>query len=116
MKVVNLTPHELTIVSEGKVVLAIPASGSLARCAQQTKLGNPIEVDGVRVSTGYNVFGEVNGLPAPQEGTVYFVSALVAQAAWAAGRTDVVCPLSAVRDDAGRIIGTSGFASRPVTE
>ena len=65
MKVVNLTPHTCTVISEGKVVLTIPASGSLARCAQQTEMGKPIEVDGVRISTGYNVFGEVEGLAAP---------------------------------------------------
>lgn len=49
------------------------------------------------------VFGEVEGLPETQEGTIYVVSSLVAQRV--PNRTDVFIPNESVRDDQGRIIG-----------
>lgn len=54
-------------------------------------------------------FGAVEGIPDPAPGLVFIVSALVRDAAQ---RDDVVSPdtsLGAVRDSAGRIIGTRGF-------
>lgn len=114
MNIVNLTPHELTIVnSDAVVALRIPASGQVARCAQITVTDKPVVVNGVQITTGVNSFGEVQGLPDQTKDTLFFVSALVAAAAWKAGRDDVVCPLSAVRDSEGRIIGTSGLARMP---
>ena len=54
-------------------------------------------------------FGEVDGLPEPQEGTIFIVSALVAQALKGA-RDDLVVPDDTVRDDRGVIIGCKSFA------
>ena len=55
-------------------------------------------------------FGEVQGLPAPEEGVFYIVSALVAQAA---KRADVVSPATGhpdvVRDQKGQIQSVPGF-------
>ena len=48
-------------------------------------------------------FGEVVGLPAPEEGKFYIVSALVRAAC--PDRYDLGSPAELVRDDAGRIIG-----------
>jgi hypothetical protein len=59
-------------------------------------------------------YGEVEGLPAPQPGTIYIVSLVVLQAL-AGKRNDVVAPntaptpLGAVRDSQGRIIGVRSF-------
>ena len=111
--IINLTLHTLTVVVNGKTVLEVPASGQLARCAQTTTMNDPVVVNGVEIPTGANAFGEIEGLPEAQPDTLFFVSALVAQAAWAQGRNDVVCPLVAVRDDQGRVIGTSGLATNP---
>ena len=113
MTIVNLTLHTLTVVVNGEVILEVPASGNVARCAQTTNIGAPVVVNGLEIPTGSNVFGEIEGLPNAVPDTLYFVSALVAQAAWAQGRNDVVCPLIAVRDDQGRVIGTSGLATNP---
>ena len=57
-------------------------------------------------------FGDIQGLPEPQEGTLLIVSALVLSAAKAAGRTDCVAPATGhpdcVRKD-GFIVSVPGF-------
>lgn len=111
----NLTPHDLTIVKDGEVILNVPSEGPehIARVSQTTTLHESIVVNGTEVSIGSSVFGEVQNLPEKEEGTLLFVSAMVATAAWQTGRDDVVCPLSAVRNENGQIIGTSGLAVKP---
>ena len=114
MKFVNLTPHEIVIMQEGQGNIYIPVSGVLARCKQETRMLSPITTEeGISIPLGVNSYGEIQGLPDPENGTWFIVSALVAQAAWALGRTDVVCPLQAVRDSEGRIVGTTGLAMSP---
>ncbi len=105
MKIVNLTPHDINIIGEiGEVVQTFPASGELARCSVSRE-----QVDAINsVPVNRTVFGEVTGLPEQQEGVVYVVSALVAQAV--DGRDDVVIPDDAVRDEQGRIVGCRAFA------
>jgi hypothetical protein len=57
-------------------------------------------------------FGEIQGLPEPQVGTLYIVSALVLAAGKEAGRTDLVAPATGhpetVRKD-GFIVSVPGF-------
>jgi hypothetical protein len=53
-------------------------------------------------------FGEVENLPEPQEGTIYIVSALTAQAV--PERKDVYITDDAVRDEQGRVIGCRALA------
>lgn len=59
------------------------------------------------------IFGEVTGLPAPEEGVLLIVSAMVLSAAQAQGRTDVVAPATGhpacVRNEAGHIVSVPGF-------
>lgn len=103
-EIINLTPHELTIVDESsKVIQRIPSSG-FAR-AQQTRehLG---DINGIPAYK--TVFGEVGGLPEPQEGVIYVVSALTAQAA--PHRDDLYVPDIQVRDAEGKIIGCRAFS------
>jgi hypothetical protein len=98
-KIVNLTPHAITIVSEnGDILRKIEPSGMLARCSVRTECVG--EMDGIPVTT--SVFGQVEGLPEPEEGTIYIVSSLVAQRV---NRDDVFIPNESVRDEQGRIIG-----------
>ena len=106
-KIVNLTPHAITLVGEdGSVIATFPPSGVVARVATSTEvvgslMGAPVK---------HTIFGEVEGIPAPQEGTVYLVSTLVAQAA---KRSDVVSPdtgPTAVREN-GQVVGVRGFQS-----
>jgi hypothetical protein len=106
MKLINLTPHTLTIVgADGSTVRNIPPSGTIARCAvTRRQVG---AVDGIPINR--TDFGAVDGLPDPQPDTHFIVSALVAQAV--PSRRDVLITDDAVRDDAGRIVGCRALAT-----
>lgn len=55
----------------------------------------------------YNVtYGEVTGLPEPEDGVLYIVSMMVLEAC---RREDLIAPVDMVRDNTGRIIGCRGF-------
>jgi hypothetical protein len=118
---VNLTPHEVTLVGEdGGVLLRIPPSGIVARVREETDAAGEITVcpggpltGGVEVPLVKRAWGPVEGLPEPQFRTVYITSSLVAQAAWAQGRRDVVAPGELVRDAEGRVIGCKNLSVAP---
>lgn len=106
MKIINLTPHAITVVTEaGEPIATIAPSGTVARCQEvSVKVG---EVGGIPIFS--TTWGEVEGLPEPQEGVAYVASALVAQAAARAGRTDVFSPAKQVRNDEGQVVGCLGL-------
>lgn len=108
MKIVNLTPHELNILAQGRMIV-IPPSGFVARCEERDERIGEVEVEGVKVPLIRKSFGSVQ-LPEPKEGVVYVASALAAQAAARAGRTDVLCPGPVIRDPDGRPIGVTSLS------
>jgi len=102
-KIINCTPHSITI-TDGPT---FEPSGQVARVStQQVDAGN---IAGIPVKK--QMFGDIVDLPAPQNDTVYVVSAIVLSAAKEQGRTDVVAPdtSNAVRNDAGHIVSVPGF-------
>ncbi len=104
MRLVNLTPHRLdSHTPDG--VRQIEPSGSVARVATIETAADPI--DGIPVAL--TSFGEVVGLPDPQEGVILIVSGIVADAA---RRPDVVSPGPLIRDAAGQPAGCRGLARR----
>ena len=109
MKLLNLTPHQINLVTESGH-LAIDPTG-LARCQEVTISLGVLTVNGIEVPLTKKTFGEIVGLPERVPGVGYIVSAVVAQEAWAQGRTDVFCPGSPVRDSEGRIIGAECLCS-----
>ena len=113
VRFINLTPHEVTVYSEdGKeVVLRIPPSGTIARVSTTSKIIK--KVDGVLIrKTEYN---KIEGLPEPQEDTIYIVSTVLLIALKEKGimRDDVIAPDtnpdSVIRDSQGRVIGVKYF-------
>lgn len=106
--IVNLTPHTLNVHLPDGSVRDIPPSGVVARVSTSEIPGDAI--DGIPV--GITTFGELVDLPEPVAGTTYVVSGIVADAASATGRRDVVSPGPLVRDGAGRPIGCRGLARR----
>jgi hypothetical protein len=96
---VNLTPHEIRL-NDGRV---FPPAGVVARVSTSH---TPFDENGVCAVQ----FGEIVGLPAPQDGILYIVSGMVAAAA---KRNDVVSPATghpdAKRDERGQIISVPGF-------
>ena len=103
MRIVNLTPHEINFILEGKT-MNIPSSG-VARCEMSSKkIGRVGNLDVYK-----NVYGNVSGLPEEKADTIYIVSALVAQAVKGL-RSDCYVVNDTVRDESGRIIGCRSLA------
>lgn len=97
---VNLCPHDITIVDDdGNVIIKVPhEEGRLARVSQteipvENRLGIPIPVR-------RREFGTVTGLPDPEPGVAYIVSAMVLGNCH--GRTDVYSPGRLIRDANGQ--------------
>ncbi len=105
MKFVNLTPHNIVFMDNaGNKILTVEPSGQIARCSvTREKIG---EINGIPVNKSR--FGKVENLPEPQEGTIFIVSALTAQAV--PEREDVFITDDAVRDEQGNIIGCRALA------
>lgn len=102
--IVNLTPHAITIMAEETLV--IPPTTPSARVRQTYEEASP--VNGIPVVR--SVMGEVENLPEPVDGTIYVVSAIVAQQC--RHRPDVYAPdtgAGAVRDEKGMIVGVKGL-------
>ena len=110
MKIVNLTPHGLSLMPAGPTgpVVTIPPSGLVARCEVNRIQIYTVTTNGISVPVNKTQFGTVSGLPDPQPDTIYIVSALVAQAV--SNRPDVFMVDDAVRDEQGRIIGAKALA------
>lgn len=88
-KIINLTPHPLTMIDDDGNVVGSYESAGIAR------------VDSLPL-------GDVVGLPEPEEGTVYVVSVLVAERL--PHRNDLRVPGGQVRDGDGRIVGCRSLA------
>lgn len=105
VKFVNLTAHAISFYdSSGNVILTVEPSGHVARCSvTREQVG---DINGIPINR--TQFGKVENLPEPQEGTIYIVSSLTAQAV--PEREDVFITDDAVRDEQGRIIGCRALA------
>lgn len=103
MKLVNLTPHVIYVMGENAKT-QIKTSGT-ARCnVVNEEIG---EINGIPVRK--NSYGEITGLPDPEEGTVYIVSSVIANAV-KEKRDDCVIVDQTVRNEQGLIVGCKGFA------
>ncbi len=97
---VNLTPHEIVLVDNNdKIIATFPPSGIVARVSSETV--RAASINHIPITT--TSYGEVEGLPEPNDDEVYIVSSLVAQRC--KHRKDVFIPNESVRDEKGRIIG-----------
>lgn len=104
VRIINLTPHTVTVLRENEGPIEYPPSGMVARCATKRRVIGSL--NGIPINR--TEFGEVYGLPEPAPGVYYIVSALVAQAL--PQRNDLLIPDDVVRDEAGRIVGCRAFA------
>lgn len=110
---VNLTPHPVVIVTATGVIVQVPPSGRVARCATHPdRLLGTVCIDGHSVPLVVNdVTAAVEGLPEPEQGVLFVVSRLVALAA--PQRRDMVFPHDPVRDGTGRTAGCRVLAQVP---
>lgn len=130
MEFINLTPHVVTVYAledcieqpsgrgftlkpDAMVRAWFPPSGIVARATQQQEQLAPENWQGLfDIPVCRMIYGKPVGLPDPTEGVGLIVSALTANAAKSAGRTtdDLFIVQGIVRDEAGAIIGCTGFA------
>lgn len=105
MKLVNLTPHSVTILTgETTPPVILEPSGSVARCSVTSLQLDPL-FDTIPVAT--SELGEVTGLPEQEDGVALVVSRIVAEAR--PERTDLYFPGDAVRDEKGNIVACRGL-------
>lgn len=103
VKIINLTPHDINIITESYKPVATFKSEGIARVGTESVQTG--EVNGIPVFS--TEFGEVIGLPEPQERTVFIVSLITRQAC--PGRKDLLIPSHLIRDEDGKIIGCVGL-------
>lgn len=110
MKLVNLTPHNITLQADDGSQFTIPPSGEVARIASTSGERVADTVAPVPIF-GQTVWGEPIGLPDPgAEPSLYIVSALFAGRV--GNRVDVVYPGTgpndgAIRDNKGHIVAVT---------
>lgn len=107
MKLLNLTPHSLTIVGDNGTI-TVPPSGQIARLAVNRTARKPVEIYGVTLTVTHPITGAIIGLPDAEPGVLLVVSAMVAEAV---KRWDVMSPGELLRDVAGAVIGARGLCS-----
>lgn len=104
--IINLTPHDVNIYIDEDTMLVLPKCEYPARCTtSNVYLG---EIDGVPIY--HVVYEDVINLPDPMLGTIYVVSAIVAQAV--KNRDDVFAPdtgATALRNSNGQIHAVRGL-------
>lgn len=103
----NLTPHDITVMEEGKPSIVFPArQGETIRLEEtQTKI---FEVTHGRIPVFKKDFGKAN-LPPQFPDTFYIVSLVVAQSF--PDRKDFLIVNDTVRDEKGQIVGCRSFAT-----
>ena len=108
--VFNLTPHPITIDDGKNKVTFQPMEREVVNPPKvHMKVIGHDEVDGIRIRKIEP--STVTGVPEAEEGVLYIVSAMVAQAL--PTRTDLICPDTqyANRDEKGFIVSVKGFVS-----
>lgn len=109
MKLVNLTPHVINIHTPSGEVVTIQPEPTSARVTSSPD-GEEVEVDGIKLLPPQK-WGEVEGLPPPEAGVFFIVSAIVAD--HAAVRGDLLIPATGPKDGAvrkdGAVVGVTAL-------
>jgi hypothetical protein len=104
MDIINLTPHTLNIFNEaGEEIAVLPPSGQVARVATSKQL---LEVRG-GIPLYVTELGDIEGLPEPEDGTIFVVSGLFRSAC---SRPDLWQPGELLRNEAGQTVGCIGLS------
>lgn len=111
MKIINLTPHDITLITDEKAIV-FPSKG-IARARQiEAPAGVEELALGVFIPVVKISYGALEGLPEPRDGVRYIVSFITAMAAMAHGRStdDLLMTADLVRDEEGQITGCKKFS------
>lgn len=111
MLFVNATPHALNVKTKDGELVEFPTTEYIARVASSIKE----EENTSEFNLYIQEFGDIEGLPAPQTGIIYIVSAMVLSANSSSDnpRKDLVAPATShkdvTRNDKGHITSVPGF-------
>lgn len=107
IKLVNTSPHEICFFQNGERKFVLNCTQAPSRCRRlHSTLGTYQGVD-----LDINEYENLLNLPAPEPGTIYIASKIVALAAALEGRDDVIYPDNIVTDpDTKQIVGCTSFA------
>jgi hypothetical protein len=107
MKIVNLTPHTVTLFLDEDRAVHIAPSGTVARCTTQRSNSSELATDDHgSIPVTELSYGEA-GLPSEDPAISYIVSILVAQSS---NRRDLYVIDEEIRNDQGVIIGAKRLA------
>lgn len=105
MKILNYTPHVVTLYSGGEVI-QYPVIGK-ARVEETSEV---MEVEGIPCELSKKAYGDVVGLPDSDGETIYIVSIVVLQSS---DRNDIMAPdtgpSSGIRDKEGNLVAVKRF-------
>lgn len=119
-KIINCTPHSVSIFMGtlydpdgghsigGTKIADIPPCGTVATAKSSVLVNAPLNINGVPVPTCKRQFASVS--PLPEEGDLYIVSAVYAQACAELGldTSKLLSPYGTVKSN-GKIIGCTGL-------
>lgn len=109
IKIINLTPHAITIYDKSLPLLSIPSSGQIARCSEEKEFIDNIKAhEYISLPVFKVIYGPVEGLPEPTHNTIYIVSKMVADAK--PDRDDLYFPGDLKRNSEGAVIGCYGLS------
>lgn len=105
MRIINSTPHLVTIVSGHRTHNLLPSHSFLARVNKMTETERIVSLtDHPELFVPIKITDYFDPSPLPSHpNTLYIVSRLYADVA--RHRTDVVFPTDLIRDEVGRVIG-----------
>ena len=107
IEVINLTPHDISLLHEGEMV-TFPKSGEVAR----VEMGEEESYMLYPIPCKRQKWGEVVGLPSQKKNTFLLVSRMVFDTC---DRKDAICPdtgSGAIRDEKGRIVAVTSFITK----
>ena len=113
MDFINLTPHEVTVVTKDGSKVSFPPSENVARVEYREEVIGDYDApvnDGEtpkKFEVFKSYFGTINNLPEPRDGVRYIVSRMCANAC--PDRHDLVVPGPSIRDENGVITACYGF-------
>ena len=117
-KIVNLTPHPVTIEDIDGHKMTYEPHGTACRVVERHEIVDFVMTpDGNPITLKKAIPIAIKGLPPQREGVFYICSGMAADAAWKLGRSDVICPSTdpddIIRDERGFTTAIRAFKVMP---
>lgn len=113
MEIINCTRHDIIVVDKNGDKIVYKPSGYVARVMYEQEIVTEVnDIDVVR-----NIKGVQKGIPDPEPGKLYIVSAMFA---CSVNRSDILVPNTSpqgvIRDEFGNVVAIKSFITYPKSE